>query len=116
MKDHRGIIPERNTGTGTVDQPASTSGWRSMCRFRGRNNFQITLDVSNFLNMLNNDWGVVRYPNFNEVSPFRYDGVDAATGKMIYDLAPMKASSFRKFQTDDPRSRYQAQLGVRYRF
>jgi hypothetical protein len=35
---------------------------------------------------------------------------------MIYDLAPMKASSFRKFQTDDPRSRYQAQLGIRYRF
>ena len=36
--------------------------------------------------------------------------------QMIYDLAPMKAASFRKFQTDDPRSRYQAQLGVRYRF
>jgi hypothetical protein len=35
---------------------------------------------------------------------------------MIYDLAPMKAASFRKFQTDDPRPRYQAQLGVRYRF
>ena len=31
---------------------------------------------------------------------------------MIYDLAPMKPSTFRKFQTDDPRSRYQAQLGV----
>ena len=115
MKDHRGIIPERNTGRGP---------WTNLVDFRlafdvplrGRNNFQITLDVSNFLNMLNNDWGVVRYPNFNEVSPFRYGGIDAATGKMIYDLAPMKAASFRKFQTDDPRSRYQAQLGVRYRF
>jgi Carboxypeptidase regulatory-like domain len=115
MKDHRGEIPERNTGRGP---------WTNVVDFRlafdvplrGRNNFQITLDVSNFLNMLNNDWGVVRYPNFNEVSPFAFRGVDAATGKMIYDLAPMKAASFRKFQTDDPRSRYQAQLGVRYRF
>ena len=115
MKGHRGIIPERNTGRGP---------WTNLVDFRlafdvplrARNNFQITLDVSNFLNMLNQDWGVVRYPNFNEVSPFRFGGIDAATGKMIYDLAPMKAASFRKFQTDDPRSRYQAQLGIRYRF
>ena len=115
MKNNRGIIPERNTGRGP---------WTNLVDFRlafdvpfrARNNFQITLDVSNFLNMLNQDWGVVRYPNFNEVSPFRFGGIDAATGKMIYDLAPMKAASFRKFQTDDPRSRYQAQLGIRYRF
>ena len=66
--------------------------------------------------MLNKDWGVVRYPNFNEVSPVRFDGIDAATGKMIYNLTPMKAATFRKFKTDDPRSRYQAQLGFRYRF
>ena len=115
MKGHRGVIPERNTGRGP---------WTNLVDFRlafdvpfrERNNIQITLDVSNFLNMLNEDWGVVRYPNFNEISPFRFGGIDAATGKMIYDLAPMKAASFRKFQTDDPRSRYQAQLGVRYRF
>ena len=115
MKDHRGTIPERNTGR---------APWTNLLDFRlafdtpfwARNHFQITMDVSNFLNMLNEDWGVVRFPNFNEASPFRYDGIDAATGKMIYNLAPMKAASFRKFQTDDPRSRYQAQLGVRFNF
>ena len=115
MKNYRGVIPERNTGRGP---------WTNLVDFRlafdvpfrTRNNFQITLDVSNFLNMLNKDWGVVRYPNFNEVSPFRFDGVDAATGKMIYNLAPMKTATFRTFETDDPRSRYQAQLGLRYRF
>jgi hypothetical protein len=115
MKGNRGIIPERNTGRGP---------WTNLVDFRlafdlplrRRNNIQVTLDVTNFMNMLNKDWGVVRYPNFNEVSPWRFAGIDAATGKMIYDLAPMKAASFRKFQTDDPRSRYQAQLGIRYRF
>ena len=109
------MIPERNTGRGP---------WTNLVDFRlafdvplrRRNNVQVTLDVTNFMNMLNKDWGVVRYPNFNEVSPWRFGGIDAATGKMIYDLAPMKAASFRKFQTDDPRSRYQAQLGIRYRF
>lgn len=115
MNDQRGSIPERNTGRGP---------WTNSLDFRlafdvpmrRRNNVQITLDVQNFLNMLNKDWGVVRYPNFNEVSPIRFDGVDAATGKMIYNLAPMKGATFRKFETDDPRSRYQAQLGVRFRF
>jgi hypothetical protein len=115
MKDQRGLIPERNTGrapwTNSLDFRAAFD-----VPLRRRNNIQVTLDVQNFLNMLNRDWGVVRFPNFNEVSPIRYDGIDAATGKMIYNLTPMKAATFRKFQTDDPRSRYQAQLGVRFRF
>jgi hypothetical protein len=115
MKDQRGLIPERNTGrapwTNTLDFRAAFD-----VPLRRRNNIQVTLDVQNFLNMLNRDWGVVRFPNFNEVSPIRYDGIDAATGKMIYNLTPLKATTFRKFQTDDPRSRYQAQLGVRFRF
>jgi len=115
MKDHRGLIPERNMG-----RAPWTNGLDFRLAFdlpvKARNNFQITVDVSNFLNMLNKDWGVVRYPNFNEVSPIRFDGVDAATGKMIYNLTPMKAATFKKFENDDPRSRYQAQLGVRFRF
>ena len=41
---------------------------------RRRNNVQVTFDVQNFANMLNKDWGVVRFPNFNEASPVRYDG------------------------------------------
>jgi hypothetical protein len=115
MKGYRGTIPERNIGRGpwtnTVDFRLAFD-----VPFRARNNFQITLDVSNFLNMLSKDWGNVRYPNFNEVSPVRFDGIDPGTGKMIYNLSPMKASTFRKFETDDPRSRYQAQLGIRYSF
>ncbi len=115
MRNQRGTIPERNMGR---------APWTNLVDFRlafdvgvrQRNQFQVTFDVSNFLNWLNDDWGVVRYPNFNEVSPIRYDGIDAATGKMIYNLTPMKASTFRKFETDDPRSRAQAQIGFRYRF
>lgn len=115
MKDLRGTIPERNTGrapwTNLLDFRLAFD-----VPFRARNNFQITVDVSNFLNMLNKDLGVVRYSNFNEASPVRFDGIDPVTGKMIYNLTPMKAATFRKFETDDPRSRYQAQLGLRYRF
>lgn len=112
---HRGEIPERNTGRGP---------WTNTMDFRlaldipmlQRRGAQITFDVQNFGNMLNKNWGLIRFPNFNEISPFRYDGIDPATGKMIYSLVPMKAATFRKLETDDPRSRWQAQLGVRFRF
>ena len=73
MKDHRGDHSGAEYRTGTVDQCGRLqAGVR--CAAPRAEQFQITLDVSNFLNMLNNDWGVVRYPNFNEVSPFRYGG------------------------------------------
>jgi hypothetical protein len=114
-KNHRGEIPERNTGrspwTNTMDFRLALD--IPMLRRRGA---QITFDIQNFGNLLNKDWGLVRFANFNEISPFRYDGVDAATGKMIYSLAPMKAATFRRLETDDPRSRWQAQIGLRFRF
>lgn len=114
MKNFRGVIPERNTGRGP---------WTNSLDFRlafdlpvQRRSVQLTLDVQNFANLLGNEWGLVRFPNFNEISPVRFDGIDAATGKMIYNLTPMKAMTFREFQTDDPRSRWQAQMGIRFRY
>ena len=42
--------------------------------------------------------------------------MDSATGKPIYDIATLTASTFKKFTTDDLRSRWQMQLGARFRF
>jgi hypothetical protein len=35
---------------------------------------------------------------------------------MVYDIATLAAPTFRKFARDDLRSRWQAQIGLRYRF
>ena len=49
-------------------------------------------------------------------APIRFGGIDAASGKPIYDIATLAAPTFTKFITDDLRSRWQAQLGARIRF
>ena len=68
MKNLRGTIPERNQGR---------APWTNLVDFRlafdvavrQRNQFQVTIDVSNFLNWLNEDWGVVRLPQFQRSVP-----------------------------------------------
>jgi hypothetical protein len=79
---------------------------------------EVTLDVFNVLNLLNKKWGwqyTAGFPGF--ASLVRYNGIDAATGKMRYDLATITAQTFTgTFFRDDLRSRWQMQLGVRFRF
>ena len=84
----------------------------------GKTKAEITLDVFNVLNLLNKEWGwmyTAGFPGF--ASLVRYNGVDAATGKMKYDISTITSSTFAgTFYRDDLRSRWQAQLGARFRF
>ena len=77
---------------------------------------EISLDIRNFLNLLNNEWGRVEYANFNELSPFRYSGIDADTGFPIYRCQFVCDNPDRKFTTDDLRSRWQMRFGARVNF
>jgi hypothetical protein len=79
--------------------------------------FEVTVDVFNFLNFLNNKWGWQNFGAFPAISTIGYGGLDAATGKMRYNLNTLAATTFTgAFTRDDLRSRAQAQLGIRYRF
>jgi hypothetical protein len=83
----------------------------------GARTVELEFDVFNFLNMLNKNWGKVQYVAFNQNTDVRYGGIDAATGKMIYDIASITASTYPgRFLIDDVRSRWQAQFGARFRF
>lgn len=114
LSEFRGQIAPRN---------CARSPWANSLDLRfaavipaGRRRAEVTLDVLNVLNMLHNEWGEVEYATFNNLQPVRYDGIDAATGKMIYNIANITSPTFRKFTRDDLRSRWQAQLGLRFRF
>jgi len=114
LRDYRGQIVPRNS---------SRDPWFNLLDLRAavdipisRAKGQFTVDVLNFLNMLNSDWGVIEYSNFNEVSPVIYGGLDEATGKMIYNISPISGGTFNKFRRDDLRSRWQLQLGFRLQF
>lgn len=116
LKDSRGQIAERNKGrspwVNSMDfHFAANIPTRSLAKV------ELTLDVLNLINLFDSDKGEVFYPAFNDVLAIRYAGLDSATGKYIYDLAPIKASGFGNgFTRDDLRSRWQAQWGLRVRF
>ena len=83
----------------------------------GRRKAEVTLDVFNFLNMFGNNLGKVMYTSNNANTDIRYDGIDATTGKMIYNISSITAATYPgRFLVDDVRSRWQAQFGVRFTF
>jgi hypothetical protein len=115
-RDYRGRIPPRNSGkspwTNTLDLRYAVT-----VPTRGRAHAELTLDIANVLNLLNQRWGWVFSPAFNGPNTIGYGGIDTATGKPIYSLSTITSSTFAgTFTRDDLRSRWRAQWGLRLRF
>lgn len=78
---------------------------------------ELTFDILNLSNLFDKDAGVKKYAAFSEISPVTFSGIDAATGKPIYTLASVVTNpAVTKFTIDDLRSRWQAKIGLRWRF
>ena len=114
LSDSRGKITERNCGrqpfTNIVDVKAAVG-----LPIR-RANVELTFDVLNFMNLLNDSWGRYEFLDFQTLNSVAYRGVDATSGKAIYDIATIASPTFRKFTIDNLRSRWQGQFGLRVRF
>jgi hypothetical protein len=84
----------------------------------GYGDLELTLDLVNFLNLLNADWGHVSYMEFGNVQAVRYAGPDPETGKPRYQLYPVVRDPANNplFTLDNVRSRWRAKLGVRWSF
>lgn len=77
----------------------------------------IQFDISNLLNMIDSDYGVVEYIGFQTYTPVSYRGIDSATGKPIYrEQFNGALDPGEQFSTSDTRSRWQARLGLRVSF
>jgi len=115
LSANRGRIVPRN---------ASRTPWTNQLDFRlgfdvpfkGQRKIEVTMDVLNLLNLIDSSKGRFTFTGNQNIAPIRYAGIDAASGKPIYDIATLASPTFTKFTTDDLRSRWQAQLGVRLRF
>jgi hypothetical protein len=91
----------------------------------GKTKVEATLDVQNFLNLLNKEWGWAYYPNFGGPTIIGF-GTVGADGKFTYNLNTITAPTFvaqganwgvpGTFTRDDLRSRWQMQWGLRVRF
>jgi hypothetical protein len=120
LKNYRGKIAPRNAGntpwTNNVDFHLSLGVPTKRIKS------EVVLDVLNLGNLLNKDWGLVQYTIFNQIFPLTFAGIDAPTGKYIYDIATLTRTdtngnrTYQKFSRDDFRSRAQAQLSFRVRF
>ncbi|MFN7960413.1 MAG: carboxypeptidase regulatory-like domain-containing protein [Thermoanaerobaculia bacterium] len=104
-----------------VDRNASRAPWVHLLDFHLDQTIpisvvdtKITFDILNLGNLIDKNSGQVYFSNFNEVSPVRLQGVDARTGKPIYQLQFSDPS--RRFVRDDLRSRWQAKIGLRISF
>jgi len=113
LKGYRGQIVPRNAGRARwINQVDMKVAVKVPAR---KVNLEITGDLINVLNLIDSQKGISDLASFGDLDPIRF-AVDTATGKYIYDLATINAPTYRKFDRDDLRSRWQAQLGVRVRF
>jgi hypothetical protein len=77
---------------------------------------QLTFDVMNLINLIDNNSGLLRYVSFQTYSALNYSGIDSATGKPIYTVNSGALAEGRQYSTNDLRSRYQLKWGARLSF
>jgi hypothetical protein len=112
LSESRGRIAERNCArqpfTNIVDVKFAV---RIPAR---RANVELTFDILNFTNLLNDEWGRYEFLDFQTLNSVAYRGIE--NGRPIYDIATFASPNFRKFTIDNLRSRWQGQFGARVRF
>ena len=75
------------------------------------NTIQFSIDILNFGNMINSDWGLVQLPT--SVQPIGVS-VDAVTKQPTYTFNGQQTKTFN--YDSSLASRWQAQFGIRYIF
>ncbi len=112
---HRGGIVPRN---------ASRAPWSHSLDLRVAqeipikgSSLELTFDIVNLGNLLDRDSGLLRFANFNTVTPATFVGTDPS-GVPIYRLANFVTdpANNAKFQTHNLNSRWKMKLGVRWSF
>lgn len=115
LSSHRGQILQRNTCRNGWTNFVDVSLRQGIPTFRGQT-FSLQLDVYNFLNLVNEDWGQVRTASGlstqNLLTHVSHTGTNIATSQPIVTFDP----EFRQFLTQSLSSNYQIQLSARYSF
>jgi hypothetical protein len=82
---------------------------------KSRHTLQVSLDIFNFLNLLNSEWGVHRFVNYNNYELIRIEGLeeDGTTPQFTYRGGAEREDIWN---ISDPSSRWRMQIGIRYIF
>lgn len=122
LRSHRGQIAERNAMHQPWVNQMDVGLQQELPGFMEGHKFVVRMDIYNFLNMLNKDWGDQRGVGF--FGSRRLANVaDVTNGKYVYDLGTPTAPSWTDFSVRDSSSnpgrvvsRWQALLTVKYDF
>jgi hypothetical protein len=87
-----------------------------------RNTIRFTMDIFNFSNLLNKNWGILKAPNrTNLLNYLRVESTGVNAGKPVFSFPYFdntnKIPLTSTFQNSTSQaSRYQVQMGIRYIF
>ena len=126
LKDHQGAIAGRNRAASAWVNQVDLSFRQEVPGIFKGNKGELRLDIYNFMNLLNSDWGQQSYVGFPYTRTLAsYEGVDA-DGKYIYSLPTDKSGNYQPGQKiiyDAGRntktnvvSRWSAMVTLRYTF
>ena len=114
LNSHRGEVAARNGARGKHVNQIDVRLSQELPGFFGDNKSEIWLDVLNFGNLLNEDWGKIDEVAFpGSLGVVEYGGVDAATGRYVYRYNGADTS---RVYDDRGISRWSVQVGFRYEF
>jgi hypothetical protein len=83
----------------------------------GRSSFQLSLDIMNFWNLIDNESGHVNYMAFGTVRPYSYEGVtDEGIPIVSLRYEVLYPDTTPLFQTQELNSRWKARIGLRWSF
>lgn len=113
LREARGSILQRNACRQPWSNRIDLRIAQTVPTFRGQG-VQITANVINFGNLLNDEWGLSQFvSNQNDAILSTASTTPDANGRVLFRSF---GAGKRQFNTSDLGSRYQIQLGVRYTF
>lgn len=122
LQDQKGQIMARNSCRGPWTNRLDARLTQDIAPKRFAN-LQLELNVFNFLNLLNSDWGLQQGPSNNTVNLLSVEGradPEDPNSAPVLSYAGFTSADRQHaelpYTTFDPDSRYQIQLGLRYRF
>jgi len=127
LSDQRGQIQERNTCRNPWQDFLDLTIEQGFPALAGGNRFSVQLGVFNFLNLLNEDWGVIETAGggvFDSHAVAFVSGADEVTGEPVFVFLGPEADEAEGITLEDalfeangdPRSSWQLQLQLRYEF
>lgn len=115
-----GQVAPRNSATARFVNTFDVRLSQELPGFAAGNKAEITLDILNFGNLLNKDWGQVYEVGFPlNRGVVLSNGIDPATGRYIYNFDPNLVTPEGLYDSQDQTkgvSRWQLQVGFRYKF